>query len=117
MSEVVTTSDLSLAADRLKLLGDKTRLTMMLLLQEREWCVCEFVDIFEMSQPAISQHIRKLKSLDLVKESRRSQWIYYSIHVEDKPYIQAVLHNLPNAQQILTDLNKQGLQSSCIGGK
>lgn len=113
MSEVLAASDLSLVADRLKLLGDKTRLTMLLLLKDREWCVCEFVDIFEMSQPAVSQHIRKLKSLDLVKESRRSQWIYYSLHVEDKPYIQAVLESLPNAQQILKDLKKRDLKSSC----
>lgn len=113
MSEVLAASDLSLVADRLKLLGDKTRLTMLLLLKDREWCVCEFVDIFEMSQPAVSQHIRKLRSLDLVKESRRSQWIYYSLHVEDKPYIQAVLESLPGAQQILKDLNKRDLKSSC----
>ncbi|GIP46088.1 HTH-type transcriptional repressor AseR [Paenibacillus sp. J45TS6] len=113
MSEVLAASDLSLVADRLKLLGDKTRLTMLLLLKDREWCVCEFVDIFEMSQPAISQHIRKLKSLDLVKESRRSQWIYYSLHVEDKPYIQAVLESLPDAHQILKNLNKRDSKSSC----
>ena len=32
-------------AEKLKLLGDKTRLTMLTLLKQKEWCVCEFVDI------------------------------------------------------------------------
>lgn len=37
-------------AEDLKLFGDKTRLAMLSLLKEREWCVCEFVDIFDISQ-------------------------------------------------------------------
>lgn len=99
-------------AEKLKLLGDKTRLTMLTLLKEREWCVCEFVEIFDMSQPAISQHLRKLKSQGIVSEARRGQWVYYSLHVEDKPYIQAVLNEMPSAQEILSSLNKS-INCSC----
>ncbi|MGE7826385.1 ArsR/SmtB family transcription factor [Paenibacillus sp. NPDC093718] len=99
-------------AEKLKLLGDKTRLTMLTLLKEREWCVCEFVDIFDMSQPAISQHLRKLKSQGIVNEARRGQWVYYSLHVADKPYIQAVLNEMPSSQEILSSLNKS-INCSC----
>lgn len=98
---------LGYVADHLKLLGDKTRLAMLSLLREREWCVCEFVDIFDMSQPAISQHLRKLKSQGIVKEERRSQWVYYSLNVDDKPHIQAVLERMPDCKQILKWLNKE----------
>ncbi|AYB45401.1 ArsR/SmtB family transcription factor [Paenibacillus lautus] len=94
-------------AEKLKLLGDKTRLTMLTLLKEREWCVCEFVDIFDMSQPAISQHLRKLKSQGIVNESRRGQWVYYSLNVDDKPYIQAVLNEMPGSQEVLSSMNKE----------
>lgn len=93
-------------AEKLKLLGDKTRLTMLTLLKQKEWCVCEFVDIFDMSQPAISQHLRKLKSQGIVNETRRGQWVYYSLNIEDKPYIQAVLNEMPSAQEVLTSMNK-----------
>ncbi|MGG3311682.1 MULTISPECIES: ArsR/SmtB family transcription factor [Paenibacillus] len=99
-------------AEKLKLLGDKTRLTMLTLLKEREWCVCEFVEIFDMSQPAISQHLRKLKSQGIVNEARRGQWVYYSLHVEDKPYLQAVLNEMPSAQEVLSSLNKK-INCSC----
>lgn len=99
-------------ADKLKLLGDKTRLTMLTLLREREWCVCEFVELLEMSQPAISQHLRKLKSLGIVNEARRGQWVYYSLNVEDKPYLKAVLQEMPSTEEILSSLNKK-VNCSC----
>lgn len=105
--------ELSNIADSLKLLGDKTRLTMLSLLKEREWCVCEFVDIFEISQPAISQHLRKLKELGIVKESKRGQWVHYSLNIEDKPHIQAVLDQLPDSKIILSQLNKAQVVVVC----
>jgi ArsR family transcriptional regulator len=104
---------LAYVADHLKLLGDKTRLTMLSLLKDREWCVCEFVEIFDISQPGISQHLRKLKSQDIVKEDRRGQWVYYSLNVEEKPHIQAVLQCMPDTKQILKLLNKEEPISAC----
>ncbi|MBT2292510.1 winged helix-turn-helix transcriptional regulator [Paenibacillus albidus] len=93
-------------ADDLKLLGDKTRLTILSLLKEREWCVCEFVDLFDISQPAISQHLRKLKSKGIVKEQKKGQWVYYSLNIEDKPHIKAVLNLTPDSNTVLSIMNK-----------
>jgi ArsR family transcriptional regulator len=103
------------AAQILKLLGDKTRLTMMKLLQENEFCVCEFVEIFKTSQPAISQHVRKLKDAGLVKETRRGQWIHYSINKENEDYhfLQGLLDCLPSQEEHLEELKKQGMRISC----
>ncbi|WJH35562.1 metalloregulator ArsR/SmtB family transcription factor [Paenibacillus sp. CC-CFT747] len=90
---------LSEMAGNLKLLGDKTRLTIMALLKERALCVCDVVELLETSQPNVSQHLRKLKAAGLVKETRKGQWIYYSLNVEDKPYIQAILGYLPSLKE------------------
>ena len=100
-------------ADKLKLLSDNTRLTILSLLKDREFCVCELVEILEISQPAVSQHLRKLKSQGVVKESKRGQWVYYSLHVDDKSYIKAVLDYTPDSKTILSALNKQHLTSVC----
>ncbi|WP_018887567.1 ArsR/SmtB family transcription factor [Paenibacillus massiliensis] len=100
-------------AEQLKLLADKTRLTMLALMKEREWCVCEFVDILEISQPGVSQHLRKLKAQGIVKEDKRGQWVYYSLNVEDKPYIQDVLKYMPDNKMILAALNKECVTSVC----
>jgi ArsR family transcriptional regulator len=39
--------------------------------------------------------LRKLKAAGLVYEKRRGQWVYYSLNVDDKPYIQSVLEYVP----------------------
>ena len=62
----VETIEIEKVAAILKLLGDKTRLTMVKMLDSNDYCVCEFVEIFKVSQPAISQHVRKLKDLGIV---------------------------------------------------
>src|SRR5690625_7967977 len=81
-----TVIEMDKAANVLKLLGDKTRLTMMKLMDDHACCVCEFVEIFQFSQPAISQHLRKLKDLGLVEEERKGQCIFYSINKDIEYY-------------------------------
>jgi len=85
----------------MKLLSDKTRLTILALLKEREMCVCDLVDILETTQPNISQHLRKLKLGGLVNETKRSQWVYYSLNVEDKPYLDSIVQQLPSMKEKL----------------
>jgi ArsR family transcriptional regulator len=86
-------------SETLKLLSDKTRLTILALLKEKELCVCEIVEILQTTQPNVSQHLRKLKTGGLVSETRRSQWIYYSLNVEDKPYLKGILDQLPSMNE------------------
>ncbi len=99
----------------LKLLGDKTRLTIMGLIKDSECCVCEFVEVLQMSQPSISQHLRKLRDAGLVKEQRRGQWIFYSINVQHETYpvIQQILEQIPNQKEKLTALEDAGLRIQC----
>ncbi|WP_343206434.1 metalloregulator ArsR/SmtB family transcription factor [Bacillus sp. B15-48] len=99
----------------LKLLGDKTRLSMLGLMIKHDCCVCEFVEIFQMSQPAISQHLRKLKDAGLVKEQRKGQWIFYSLNRENRyfPLVQDVLTHIPDQEEKLVSLEKQGLRILC----
>ncbi len=110
-----TTIDIEKAAGILKLLGDKTRLTMLKLIDEQACCVCEFVEIFQFSQPSISQHLRKLKDLGLVKEERKGQWIFYSVNNESEYYsfIKPILNKLPNQDDKLKELEEKGTRISC----
>ncbi|MHA6260798.1 ArsR/SmtB family transcription factor [Sporosarcina sp. CAU 1771] len=109
------TIDIHRASQLLKLLGDPTRLTMMKLLKSHECCVCEFVEIFKMSQPAISQHLRKLRDIELVKEQRRGQWIFFSINQDhlDYPFVESILLHLPDQTDSITELTAQGLRVCC----
>jgi ArsR family transcriptional regulator len=107
--------ELEKTANILKLLGDKTRLTMIKILDSHDCCVCEFVAMFNASQPAISQHIRKLKDSGLVGETRRGQWIIYSLNKESEyyPIVSSLLEHLPNQDFKLHQLEEQGLRISC----
>ncbi|MBK5445235.1 winged helix-turn-helix transcriptional regulator [Peribacillus sp. TH16] len=108
-------ADIEIAASILKLLGDKTRLTMVKIMSEHECCVCEFVDLFDMSQPAISQHLRKLKDSGIVNEARRGQWIFYSLNQTSSYYsfIQTVIKDLPSQAFKVEELTAQGKRICC----
>ncbi|MNO58954.1 HTH-type transcriptional repressor AseR [compost metagenome] len=100
-------------AEKLKLLGDKTRLTILGLLKDKEWCVCDLVEILNMSQPSVSQHLRKLKAQGLVKETKRAQWVYYSLDIEEDSFIQPVLSALPDTQTLLALLKGEYTECAC----
>ncbi|WP_088103670.1 ArsR/SmtB family transcription factor [Halalkalibacter urbisdiaboli] len=99
----------------LKLLGDKTRLTMMALMEEDECCVCEFVELFNMSQPSVSQHLRKLRDVGLVIEERKGQWIFYRVNKEHESYplVKGLLQHIPSQKMRLIELEKRGLRVCC----
>src|SRR5699024_10396870 len=98
----------------LKLLGDPTRLTIMKLVDDHTCCVCEFVEIFQVSQPSISQHVRKLKDVDLVHEERKGQWVFYSANKENPfyPFVQSILDQLPCQSIKLKELEEKGTRIS-----
>lgn len=110
-----TTLDVQEVSQIMKLLGDKTRLTMMKLLQSQDFCVCEFVEIFNMSQPSISQHLRKLKDIGLVKESRKRQWIFYSFNREHKCafLIEDLLKHVPDQKEQVNKPEASGFRILC----
>jgi ArsR family transcriptional regulator, arsenate/arsenite/antimonite-responsive transcriptional repressor len=69
-----------LAAGRMKALGHPVRLGIaMRLAAEPETCACDFAEVFEVSQPTISQHLRVLREAGLVTTRRRGTQICYSL--------------------------------------
>jgi len=92
----------------LKLLGDKSRLMILACLRERELCVCDLVELVGLSQPGVSQHLRKLKEAGFVKESRRGTWIYYSLSLEDKSHVESILSCIPPQTERLNRLKGCG---------
>jgi ArsR family transcriptional regulator, arsenate/arsenite/antimonite-responsive transcriptional repressor len=75
LSEAAT----SVIADRLKALGDPTRLRMLdLLVQQPEpLCVCDITPRFPQNQPTISHHLRLLREAKLIETEKRGTWSYY----------------------------------------
>lgn len=66
-------------ADRLKVLGDPSRLKIVHLLEEGELCVGEIVEQMESSQANVSKHLATLRKAGLVRSRRAGMNVCYSI--------------------------------------
>jgi len=68
-------------AVRFKALGHPVRLGIALrLAQEPDGtCACDFADIFGVSQPTVSQHLKVLREAQLVSTRRKGNQIYYTL--------------------------------------
>jgi len=65
--------------DILRLAGNDVRLKILFLLSnDEELCPCDLADILDMSVPAVSQHLRKLKDGKLLSSYRDGKQIFYT---------------------------------------
>jgi ArsR family transcriptional regulator, arsenate/arsenite/antimonite-responsive transcriptional repressor len=64
-----------------KALSDPVRVQLVDVLRRHagKVCVCELVPLFEISQPALSHHLKKLREAGLVDVERRGLWAYYYV--------------------------------------
>ena len=76
----------------LKALSDATRLRLVLLLMERDLCVCEFVFILKIEQSRISHQLRILRDADLVEDIREGRWMIYRIPGDARGFLDAILN-------------------------
>jgi len=65
-----------------KALADPTRLRIVDALRKsapEAICQCELLPLFEMSQPALSKHLKVLVSAGVIGTERRGLWAYYFV--------------------------------------
>lgn len=82
---------------QLKALADMNRLKVLSCLKGGEVCVCDFVEVLGISQPAVSQHLRKLKEAGIVTERKVGTWKHYRLADELSPVVQSVIEQLDRA--------------------
>lgn len=87
----------SALTDKLSLVSNSVRLKILYVLQtEERLCVCDLSDILNMTIPAVSQHLRKLKDRDFVKAEKEGQTIFYSLRNDHRellaPFFNLIKH-------------------------
>jgi DNA-binding transcriptional ArsR family regulator len=91
-------------------LADPTRLKLLkLLCQQHEpdaLCVNAMAGLLKVSQPAISQHLRVLKSVGLVLGERRGYHVHYSVDPDALKHYQELLSET-------LGLGEQGQEDPC----
>jgi ArsR family transcriptional regulator len=91
----ISTQDAEATAALFKALADPTRVRIVNLLANSRSpvCVCDMNDEFELSQPTMSHHLKKLVSAGLLDREQRGTWAYYSLN-------RAALRQLASVVQI-----------------
>lgn len=84
----------------LSLAANDVRLKILYLLEEEgELCVCDLADILEMTIPAVSQHLRKLKDGNVLQTRRAGQTIFYSLKAEHLEIIKPLFEHITIANR------------------
>jgi len=85
--------------------GNETRLRMLYVLHRAgELCVCDLADIFEISQPAVSRHLKILREKALVEARREAQTIYYRVCMAN-PFVRLLVRLFDELELDLIQLN------------
>ena len=95
-------------AETFRALGDPTRAKIVYSLLHQELCTCDLAAITGSSESSVSQHLRVLRQLRLVKSRRSGKLVFYSLddahirillsvclsHVRDPEHAQAGLDQM-----------------------
>lgn len=98
--------EIELMEKQLKAVADLNRLKILACLKRGEVCVCDFTEVLNISQPAVSQHLRKLKEAGIIAERKVGTWKHYRIHEQQTE----LMHN------ILATVEEQPTCDCKIGG-
>ncbi len=79
----------------LALAGNEVRLKILYMLsRENELCPCDLSDILEMSMPAVSQHLRKMKDARVIISRRAGQTMFYSLENEASIFLTPIFEQI-----------------------
>lgn len=89
------------AAELLSLMANEARLRVFVMIMEEEWDVTSLAAAVNLSQSALSQHLKKLRDAKVVSVRRDAQTIYYSCRSEAVLKICATLNEVFQASDEL----------------
>ncbi|MET3576083.1 ArsR/SmtB family transcription factor [Bhargavaea ullalensis] len=99
----------------LKAAGDGTRLKILQQLTQGPVCICDLTPLVGLTQPAVSQHLKRLKEAGIVKGEKRGRWTFWSLNGEHplQPVLLYLLARLRNPEQTLAGLEVAWRESGC----
>lgn len=70
-------TDMDKLSELHKAMGDSTRMKILWILMEKEYCVSELAERLSLSESAISHQLRVLKSARLVRSHKAGKNVFY----------------------------------------
>jgi ArsR family transcriptional regulator, arsenate/arsenite/antimonite-responsive transcriptional repressor len=68
-----------------KALSDENRVRIVAMLDGRELCVCQVVELLELAPSTVSKHLSILKQARLIDGRKDGRWMYYRLADDDAP--------------------------------
>ena len=84
--EAIPDQEIDRLSQTYKVLGDPTRLKIVMALGGGEMCVCDLAAFLDLTESAVSHQLRRLRDMSLIKKRREGQILFYSLdddHVAD----------------------------------
>lgn len=81
-AEAIPAREMDRLALTFKIMGDTTRLGIIMALRGGEMCVCDIAAYIGISESAVSHQLRRLRELSLVHSRRDGQVLYYRLDDE-----------------------------------
>ncbi|MCK8825766.1 ArsR/SmtB family transcription factor [Fuchsiella alkaliacetigena] len=85
---------------KLKALSDNTRLKLVILLLNNDYCGKALAKRLSVSESAVSQHLKVLREAGLVKGEKRGYWVHYSVN---KERLKEIAQQVANLEQYFED--------------
>jgi DNA-binding transcriptional ArsR family regulator len=80
-----------------KVLSNPARIAILQYISKQEACICnDIVDEIGLAQPTISQHLKELKSIDLINGEIEGKKVCYCINLKKWSAIQALFNSFFN---------------------
>ncbi|ASV29781.1 ArsR/SmtB family transcription factor [Maribacter cobaltidurans] len=81
-----------------KVLANPARIAILEYISKQEACICnDIVDEIGLAQPTISQHLKELKSIDLISGEIEGKKVCYCINLKKWSAIQELLNSFFNS--------------------
>ena len=95
-------------------LSDPTRVRVLHLLMQRECCVCEVMDVLDISQVNASRCCNALKEAGFLEMRKDGRWKHYSVDrtgasVANRDLLEAVAHTATDDEVALEDRRRLAL--------
>jgi ArsR family transcriptional regulator, arsenate/arsenite/antimonite-responsive transcriptional repressor len=68
-----------------KALSDENRVCIVAMLDGRELCVCQVIELLELAPSTVSKHLAILKQARLIEGRKDGRWMYDRLADEDAP--------------------------------
>lgn len=98
IARIANTENFQTVAEYFKQLSDGNRLRIFLLLCHCEECVINISALMNMSSPAVSHHLKQLKTIGLIISHREGKEMYYK--ASDTPEVQLLHKAIEKMMQI-----------------